>query len=251
MKKIFSVIFAAVLLCGCADNSGIYREEKSDITADSQAEKLPEASAEDFEFTQTDGGVVVTKYLGSAAEFAVPGKIDGNPVVEIGSKAFCGRADLTRVALPDIVAKIGKSDALKLCAGDGVDADGKPLGKVILTGADVEKANAYYDEVNSQHIIRIDFTPSGAEKFAEATKSLVGEKISIWVDDELLSAPYVHEQITTGMATISGNFSVEEIQEYAAKINGNPFEGCGQIRVTYKGKTYGYDELNELFSAVN
>ena len=245
MKKIFSVVLAAVLLCGCTDNSGIYREEKSSIPAISQAEKLPEACAEDFEFSQTDGGIVVTKYVGSQTEFSVPEKIDGKPVVEIGSKTFCGRADLTRVALPDTVAKISKSDALKFREGGDISGD------VILTGADIEKANVYYDEVYSQYIIRIDFTPSGAEKFAEATKQLVGEIISIWVDDELLSAPYVHEQITDGMAQISGKFSFEQVQEYVAKINGNPFEGCEKIRVTYKGKTYGYDELNELYSAVN
>lgn len=245
MKKIFSLIFSAVLLCGCADNSGIYREEKSDISAISQAEKLPEACAEDFEFSQTDGGIVVTKYVGSQTEFSVPEKIDGKPVVEIGSKTFCGHADLTRVALPETVAKISKSDALKFREGGDISGD------VILTGADIEKANVYYDEVYSQYIIRIDFTPSGAEKFAEATKQLVGEKISIWVDDELLSAPYVHEQITSSMAQISGKFSFEQVQEYVAKINGNPFEGCEKIRVTYKGKTYGYDELNNLYSAVN
>lgn len=245
MKKIFSVILAAVLLCGCTDNSGIFREEKSDISAISQAEKLPEANAEDFEFTQTDGGIAVTKYLGSKMEFSVPGKIDGMPVVEIGSKAFCGRGDLTRVEIPDTVAKIGKSDALKFREGEEIS------GEVILTGADVEKANVYYNEYDSQHIIGIEFTPLGTEKFAEATKQLIGEKISIWIDDELLSAPYVHEQITDGMAQISGNFSFEQVQEYAAKINGNPFEGCEKIRVTYKGKTYGYNELNELYSAVN
>ena len=248
LKKFFAVIFAAVLLCGCADNSGIFHDEKSEnstISAISQAEKLPEANAEDFEFTETDGGVAVTKYVGSATEFAVPAKLDGKPVVEIGSEAFCGRADLTRVALPDTVAKIGKSDALKFREGEEIS------GEVILTGADVEKANVYYDEFNSEFIIQIDFTQSGAEKFSEATGRLIGEIISIWVDDEILSAPYVHEQITDGMAQISCNFSFEQVQEYAAKINGNPFEGCEKIRVTYKGKTYGYNELSELYSAVN
>lgn len=245
MKRIFSVILAAVLLCGCADNSGIFIEEKSDISAVSQTEKLPEANASDFEFKETDGGVAVTKYVGSQTEFSVPEKIDGKPVVEIGSEAFCGRGDLTRAALPDSVAKIGKSDAVKFREGDDIS------GEVILTGADVEKANVYYDEFNSQYIIQIEFTQSGAEKFSEATKRLIGETISIWVDGELLSAPYVHEQVVDGRTVISGKFSVDEAVEYAAKINGNPFEGCTKIRVTYKGKTYGYDELSELFSAVN
>ena len=245
MKKIFSVILAAVLLCGCADNSGIFREDKSDSSAISQVEKLSEANAEDFEFTETDGGVAVTKYVGSAAEFVVPEKIGGKPVVEIGSEAFRGRADLTRVALPDSVAKIGKSDALKFREGADIS------GEVILTSADVESANVYYDEMNRNYFICLDFTPSGAEKFAVATGRLVGEIISIWVDDELLSAPYVHEQVVDGRTVISGNFSFEEVQEYAAKINGNPFRDCTKIRVTYKGKNYGYGELNNLYSAVN
>ena len=245
MKKIFSVILAAVLLCGCTDNSGIFREEKSEIPEISEPEKLPEANAEDFEFTETDGGVAVTKYIGSKAEFAVPAKIDGKPVVEIGSKAFCGRGDLTRVALPDSVAKIGKSDALKFCEGADIS------GNVILTGADIETANVYYDEMNRNYLICLDFTPSGAEKFAEATKNLVGETISIWIDDELIIAPTVNEQVVDGRTEISGGFSLEKAQEYVAKINGNPFEGCEKIRVTYKGKTYGYDELSELYSAVN
>lgn len=245
MKKIFAAVFAAVLLCGCADKSGIFVEEKSDISAVSEAENLPEANASDFEFKETDGGVAVTKYLGSQTEFAVPAKLDGKPVVEIGSEAFCRRGDLTRVALPDTVAKIGKSDALKFREGEDIS------GEVILTGADVEKANAYYDEFNSEFFIQIDFTQSGAEKFSEATKRLIGETISIWVDGELLSAPYVHEQVVDGRTAISGKFSVDEAMEYAAKINGNPFRDCGKIRVTYKGKTYGYDELNELYSAVN
>ena len=245
MKKIFAVVFAAVLLCGCADKSGIFVEEKSEISAVSEAEKLPEANASDFEFTETDGGVAVIKYVGSQTEFAVPAKLDGKPVVEIGSEAFCGHGDLTRVALPDTVAKIGKSDALKFREGEEIS------GEVILTGADVEKANVFYDDFNSEFIIQIDFTQSGAEKFSEATGRLVGETISVWVDDELLSAPYVHEQITDGKAQISGNFSVEEVEEYAAKINGNPFRDCAKIRVTYKRKTYGYDELNKLYSAVN
>lgn len=241
MKKLFSVILAAVLLCGCTDNSGIFREEKSEI---SETEKLAEASTDDFEFLETDGEIVVTKYIGSQTEFAVPAKIDGKPVVEIGSNAFCGRADLTRVALPDTAAKITKSNALKFREGASVSGD------IILTGSDVEKANVYYDEVNSQSVIQIVFMPSGADKFAEATKRLVGEIISIWIDDELLSAPYVREQIIDGKAVISG-ISFEKSQEYAAKINGNPFDGCEKIRVIYKGKTYGYDELSALYSAVN
>lgn len=241
MKKLLLTVSAAALLCGCTDNSGIFFNESSEV---SEEAKLTEASEEDFEYAEENGSIILTKYIGSMTEFAVPETLDGKPVVEIGGEAFCKRADILKVEIPDTVVKIGKNSALKFREGEDISGD------VILTGADVEKANVYYDTYSCEHIVQLEFTPSGAEKFAEATERLSGGQISIWVDGELLSAPYVHERITAGMATISGNFSPEEVWEIAEKINGNPFEGCEKIRVAYKGKTYGYNELSGLYSAV-
>lgn len=241
MKKSVISLIAAVLLCGCADNSGIYREEKSEISVE---EKLPAASESDFEFTETDDGIAITKFVGSQKEFAVPEKIGGKPVVELRDKAFSERTDIEKVEVPETVAKIGKSGALKFCEGS------EETGAVILTGGDVKDARAYYDSVGNVFTVQLTFTPSGAEKFSEATERLVGETVSIWLDGKLLSAPTIRERIYTEKATISGGFTSDEAMEIAEKINGNPFFGCEKIQVEYKGKTYGYNELSNFCSAV-
>ncbi len=59
MKKIFPIILTAVLLCGCRNSQEINFMKQSEI---SETEKLPEANSEGFEFSETDGGVAVTKY---------------------------------------------------------------------------------------------------------------------------------------------------------------------------------------------
>jgi protein-export membrane protein SecD len=59
----------------------------------------------------------------------------------------------------------------------------------------------------------------GKEKFSEATGRLTGSQISIWMDDTMISAPSVKQQITGGEAYIEGNFTLEEAQALANKIN--------------------------------
>jgi preprotein translocase subunit SecD/SecD/SecF fusion protein len=46
-----------------------------------------------------------------------------------------------------------------------------------------------------------------------------GESISIWMDDNMISAPTVNEAITDGSAVISGTFTAESAKSLADKIN--------------------------------
>ena len=248
-RKIFSVVFAAAIavasLSGCTDNSGIYSSEEPSA---SQEEKLCEASADDFEYTEKNGSVIITKYIGEKTELAVPEKINGKPVVEIGNKAFCGKTDLKRVEIPETVTKIGKNDSLKFYEGEEQNDE-----KLVVTGLNLKSASAVYDSNYGEYNIWIELDEEGAKKFAEATERLAetGGIISIRLDGEKLSAPRVHEKISNGKMNISGNFTVDSAVELAQKMNGNPFEGCKDIEVKYKGKTYGYDALDEFLLAVN
>lgn len=45
---------------------------------------------------------------------------------------------------------------------------------------------------------------------------MMGETISIWMDDVMLSAPTVNEAITTGECVITGDFTSEEATQLAA-----------------------------------
>jgi len=104
-------------------------------------------------------------------------------------------------------------------------------GPVILEGKDVEKAEAGINPENNEYIVSLKLTSEGAKLFADATGRLVGQKISIWMDDTMISAPNVNQQIPSGEAIISGGsgqyaFTAEEAKSLADKINGGalPFK---------------------------
>lgn len=96
-------------------------------------------------------------------------------------------------------------------------------GEVILSGTDVVSATAVVQENQStkaqEYAVSLELTPEGGQKFADATGRLVNQQIGIWMDETLISAPNVNEQINDGKAQITGNFTAEEVQDLADKIN--------------------------------
>ena len=127
------------------------------------------------------------------------------------------------------VKEIGETALLTFREKYETDSDGKPTGdteNVILTGSDVQSAKAGYNSQTNQYIVQLSFKDSGKQKFADATEKLVGEKISIWMDDECISYPNVNEKISDGSCEISGSFTAETATELANKINGGalPFK---------------------------
>lgn len=103
----------------------------------------------------------------------------------------------------------------------GIKPAGDTAENVILTGEDVESAEAGLNSNTNEYIVQLNLKESGKEKFAEATEKLYASKgtISIWLDNELISYPTVNEPITDGAATISGDFTAEEAVELANQIN--------------------------------
>ena len=109
-------------------------------------------------------------------------------------------------------------------------------GEVVLKGsADVENVRPNVDPQTGANIIELKFTASGKEKFAKATKAMVGQKISIWLDttttevDEkgnavvehtLLQSATVNEAITQGECIISGDMTADYVTEVCRQING-------------------------------
>lgn len=93
---------------------------------------------------------------------------------------------------------------------------------IILEGSDVVSATPAMtqDETTGeyQYVVSLQLSEEGKEKFAEATERLVGDTISIWMDDVMISYPTVNEAITNGECSISGNFTSEEATQLASKI---------------------------------
>ncbi|KGM97040.1 preprotein translocase subunit SecD [Clostridium novyi A str. 4552] len=107
-----------------------------------------------------------------------------------------------------VLESIGKTGKLEFKGPDN---------KVILTGADVKDATAYYDDMQKP-TIGLELKPDGSKKFAEATQKFLGKRITIYMDGEVLTSPNVQSVITGGKATITGSATLEEAKHQASVI---------------------------------
>lgn len=144
------------------------------------------------------------------------------------------------------VQELGETALLTFCEGSTQDT-------VILSGSeDIQKAEATVDQDSGSYVVSLQLTSSGASKFAEATSRLVGDTISIWMDDTEISAPTVNEAITDGQAVISGNFDADSATELANKINAGslPFAlTVDDSKLQIVSPTLGSEALNVMLLA--
>ena len=95
-------------------------------------------------------------------------------------------------------------------------------GEVLLEGSDVKSAYSSYQSTNSgvhEHVVVLELTDEGKQKFADATSKYLNQTISIWMDNECISAPKVNSVITDGTAVISGDFDAASAASLASTIN--------------------------------
>lgn len=76
----------------------VAKEQKE--SASSVPVRLLKTPVADFEYSETDSGIMIEKYLGTASAVVVPEKIDGVSVVRIGFDAFGGCRALRVIRLP-------------------------------------------------------------------------------------------------------------------------------------------------------
>lgn len=116
----------------------------------------------------------------------------------------------------------------------------------VLTGADVQKARAGTMEsmAGTENVVELTLTDEGAVKFADATRANIGLPIYIVYDGEVQSSPVVNEEITGGIATISGTFSYEEAEQLAdtIMIGALPLE-LNQIQYNIVGAKLGQEAI--------
>jgi preprotein translocase subunit SecD len=92
-------------------------------------------------------------------------------------------------------------------------------GNVVITGADIEKANAVQgDDLGQSYVVAFELKSEGAKKFAEATRNNIGKQIGIYLDEKLISNPVVQNEIADGKAQITGQSTREEALDLATLI---------------------------------
>lgn len=145
------------------------------------------------------------------------------------------------------IQELGETAMLTFCGGtDNTN--------IILQGsADIKSAYAGVDpEDTTKPIVALELTDVGAAKFATATQTYIGQTISIWMDDVMLSAPTVNSTITNGQAFIDGMESAEAALDLANKINAGslPFAlTVDESKLQIISPSLGSDALNVMLIA--
>ena len=132
------------------------------------------------------------------------------------------------------IEELGKTAQLRFYKDTPIDGLTGGLsaqaGDPVLTGADVQKAEfAMYQQSENgtpMPVVTLEFKEEAKEKWKQATQEQVGKRISIFMDDEMISAPVVNEAIADGKCVISGDFTSETAVQLANQINAGalPFE---------------------------
>jgi protein-export membrane protein SecD len=92
----------------------------------------------------------------------------------------------------------------------------KPTG---LNGTMIGRASLTFDQTTNAPQVGLTFNADGRKLFSDLTKNHIHDYIGIFLDDRLIEAPVVNEQIPNGQAVISGGFTVEAATTLVRNLN--------------------------------
>ena len=125
----------------------------------------------------------------------------------------------------DFLGKTAKLQFLEAQTVTDEEGNEQELLSVIMEGADIVGAKAEYGNVKNDalgqnsYYIQLQLSDEAVTKFADATERAIGNIIYIYLDDEMLMAPTVHERIETSNPIITGDYTAKEAREMAELIS--------------------------------
>ncbi|MFA6993611.1 MAG: protein translocase subunit SecD [Patescibacteria group bacterium] len=119
-----------------------------------------------------------------------------------------------------------------------------------LTGKQLKKSAVEFDQNTGAANVGLEFNDEGKDLFAAITKRNVGKPVAIFLDNEIISAPRVNEEIPNGKAVITGNFTLTEAKTMVQRLNAGalpvPVNLISQQTI---GATLGQDSLQKSLFA--
>ncbi|MBI4090330.1 MAG: protein translocase subunit SecD [Candidatus Kerfeldbacteria bacterium] len=88
-----------------------------------------------------------------------------------------------------------------------------------LSGKNLRSASVQFDPNTGQPEVGLQFDDEGAKLFADITKRNVGKQVAIYLDEAPISTPVVQQEIPSGTAVITGDFSLDEAKTLARRLN--------------------------------
>ncbi|KGK91619.1 preprotein translocase subunit SecD [Desulfosporosinus sp. HMP52] len=150
--------------------------------------------------------------------------------------------DLAGVTDPDKAVNILKTTA-KLTFRDA-------QGKILLQGDDLKDAKGGQSQGGQGYVINLTFSSEGAKKFGDITTSLVGQRLGVYLDEELLTNPTVNTPILNGQAEITGYATLEEAAADAVLMRSGSLPVSLSIAEKRQvGASLGVDSLNKSIHA--
>lgn len=110
--------------------------------------------------------------------------------------------------IQQIAKLVGQPDKFKLVG---------PNNEVIVTEWDIKSATPSKNK--TYKTFDVQFSAGGTAKLAAATQRLIGQRVSIYLDDKQLANLVVTEPIQNGAIDVPGNSTVEEANTLAAILN--------------------------------
>jgi preprotein translocase subunit SecD len=88
-----------------------------------------------------------------------------------------------------------------------------------LTGGQLKRASLVFDHTTAQPIVTLEFNDDGSDLFRSITAENVGNIMAIFLDGEVISAPFIRTEIAGGVAQIDGQFTPEEARDLVNNLN--------------------------------
>lgn len=125
------------------------------------------------------------------------------------------------VPASEVTATYRPVPGTKLVSPEGDGLDGTPSFYYLIrqeariTGDNLIDAQQSYDTQHNRAIVSFQFDAPGARKFADLTRENVGKPFAMVLDNKVISAPVINEEIPSGRGQISGNFTIQSANDLA------------------------------------
>ncbi|MES2279206.1 MAG: protein translocase subunit SecDF [Bacteroidota bacterium] len=128
----------------------------------------------------------------------------------------------------------------------------------VLTGGVITDANSDINPQTGLYEVTMDMNSDGAQAWARVTAAAAGNpkdendnrSIAISLDDNIVSAPRVSNEITGGRSSISGNFTQEETKDLANILKAGRLPAPARIvSEEFVGPSLGQESINHGLAA--
>jgi len=122
--------------------------------------------------------------------------------------------------------------------------------RTLLTGEDINNARVQFGQRNEPQV-GLTFNSNGARIFREVTRENVGKNLAIILDNKVYSAPRINEEIPSGQAQITGQFTMDEAKDLVNILKSGSLAAPVEILYQNKvGPSLGRDSIEKGFTSM-